>query len=37
MEWTPHKGFYFVSYAGDVKRGKDEIDAEEIDADNAQV
>lgn len=37
MEWTPHKGFYFVSYAGDVKRGKDEIDVEEIDADNAQV
>lgn len=37
MEWTPHKGFYFVSYAGDVKRGKDEIEAEEIDADNAQV
>ena len=37
MEWTPHKGFYFVSYAGDVKRGKDESDAEEIDADNAQV
>ena len=25
MEWTPRKGFYFVTYEGDVKRGKEEI------------
>lgn len=25
MEWTPNKGFYFVTYAGDVKRGEEEV------------
>ena len=30
MEWTPNKGFYFVTYAGDVKRGKEEIAADAI-------
>lgn len=30
MEWTPRKGFYFVTYEGDVKRGKKEILAEHI-------
>lgn len=30
MEWTPRKGFYFVTYEGDVKRGKEEILAEHI-------
>ena len=30
MEWTPHRGFYFVTYDGDVKRGKEEIAAEKI-------
>ena len=37
MEWTPHKGFYFVTYEGNVKRGVEEIDADEIELDNAQV
>ena len=37
MEWTPRKGFYFVTFEGHVKRGKDEVDADEIDPDNAQV
>lgn len=30
MEWTPRKGFYFVTYQGDVRRGKEEILAEYI-------
>lgn len=30
MEWTPHRGFYFVTYDGDVKRGKEEFAADEI-------
>ena len=25
LEWTPNKGFYFVTYAGDVKRGEEEV------------
>ena len=37
MDWTPRKGFYFVTFEGHVKRGKDEVDADEIDPDNAQV
>ena len=37
MEWTPRKGFYFVTFDGDVKRGKEEFDSEDIDPDNAQV
>ncbi len=37
MEWTPGKGFYFVTFEGDVKRGKEEFDSEDIDPDNAQV
>ena len=37
MEWTPRKGFYFVTFEGDVKRGKEEFDSEDIDLDNAQV
>lgn len=36
MEWTPRKGFYFVTYEGDVKRGVEEIAADNID-DKAQV
>lgn len=30
MEWTPHRGFYFVTKSGDVKRGMEEIAAEDI-------
>ena len=30
MEWTPSKGFYFVTYEGDVKRGAEEVAADEI-------
>lgn len=37
MEWTPRKGFYFVTFEGNVKRGKEEFDSEDIDPDNAQV
>ena len=37
MEWTPRKGFYFVTFEGDVKRGKEEFDSEDIDPDNVQV
>ena len=37
MEWTPRRGFYFVTFTGDVKRGKAEFDSESIDPDNAQV
>ena len=37
MEWTPRKGFYFVTFEGNVKRGKEEFDSEHIDPDNAQV
>lgn len=37
MEWTPRRGFYFVTFEGDVKRGKEEFDSEDIDPDNAQV
>ena len=37
MEWTPRRGFYFVTFNGDVKRGKAEFDSEDIDPDNAQV
>lgn len=37
MEWTPRKGFYFVTFEGDVKRGKEEFDSEDIDPDNTQV
>ena len=37
MEWTPRRGFYFVTFNGDVKRGKAEFDSESIDPDNAQV
>lgn len=36
MEWTPRKRFYFVTYEGDVKRGVEEIAADNID-DKAQV
>ena len=37
MEWTPGKGIYFVTYDGHVKRGVIEVDAHEIEPDNAQV
>lgn len=37
MEWTPNKGIYFVTYQGKVKRGVMEVDADEIDSDNAEV
>ena len=37
MEWTPGKGIYFVTYDGHVKRGVVEVDAHEIEPDNAQV
>ena len=37
MAWTPRKGFYFVTFEGNVKRGKEEFDSEDIDPDNAQV
>ena len=37
MEWTPRKGFYFVTFEGNVKRGKEEFDSEDIDPDNAQI
>lgn len=30
MEWTPHRGFYFVAKSGDVKRGNEEIAAEDV-------
>ena len=30
MEWTPRKGFYFVTFSGDVRRGKEEVAAENI-------
>jgi hypothetical protein len=30
MEWTPEKGLYIVAKNGDVKRGKEEILAEQI-------
>lgn len=30
MEWTPRKGFYFVTYEGDVKRGTEEVSADDI-------
>ena len=30
MEWTPHRGFYLVAKSGDVKRGDEEIAAEDI-------
>ena len=30
MEWTPRMGFYIVAKNGDVKRGADEISADEI-------
>ena len=30
MEWTPGKGLYIVAKNGDVKRGKEEIPAEQI-------
>lgn len=30
MEWTPSKGFYFVTYEGDVKRGTEEVAADDI-------
>jgi len=30
MEWTPHRGFYFVTFDGDVKRDTKEILATEI-------
>lgn len=31
MEWTPHPGFYFVTYDGAVRRGKEEFTADDID------
>jgi len=37
MEWTPGRGIYFVTYDGHVKRGMVEVDAHEIEPDNAQV
>lgn len=37
MEWTPRRGFYFVTFNGDVKRGRAEFGSESIDPDNAQV
>ena len=37
MEWTPNKGFYFVSFEGKVKRGIIEVEAHEIEPDNTQV
>jgi len=37
MEWTPGTGIYFVTYDGHVKRGVVEVDAHEIEPDNAQV
>ena len=37
MEWTPRKGFYFVTFEGNVKRGKEEFDSEDIDPENAQI
>lgn len=30
LEWTPGRGFYLVARNGDVKRGREEIDAEAI-------
>ena len=30
MEWTPRKGFYFVTFSGNVRRGKEEVAAENI-------
>ena len=35
-QWIP-QGFYFVTFEGNVKRGKEEFDSEDIDPDNAQV
>ena len=29
MEWTPRKGFYFVTYAGEVKRGEEEVSVDD--------
>lgn len=37
MEWTPGRGIYFVTYDGHVKRGMVEVEAHEIEPDNAQV
>ena len=34
MEWTPRRGFYFVTFSGDVRRGKEEVSAEEIENEN---
>lgn len=28
MEWTPRKGFYFVTYEGEVKRGEEEVEVD---------
>ena len=30
MEWTPRKGFYFVTYEGEVKRGEEEVEVDNI-------
>lgn len=29
MEWTPRKGFYFVTYEGEVKRGEEEVEVDD--------
>ena len=29
MGWTPRKGFYFVTYAGEVKRGEEEVSVDD--------
>lgn len=29
MEWTPRKGFYFVTYEGEVKRGEEGVEADD--------
>ena len=34
MEWTPRRGFYFVTFSGDVRRGKEEVSAEDIENEN---
>ena len=29
MEWTPRKGFYFVTYEGEVKRGEEGVEVDD--------
>lgn len=31
MEWTPRKGFYFVTYEGEVKRGEEGVEVDDSD------